>query len=137
MPFGNRNKNAGIQADGAGLLELGDFTANNRVILLAIIAVGIGVLSAFVALALLRLIGLFTNLFFFQRWGTTLVSPVGNKLGAFEIVVPALGALIVTALNDGLILLNVNPYAQEAVNGLVLVAAVALTIDRRKLGFIK
>ena len=27
----------------------------------------------------------------------------------------ALGALIVTALNDGLILLNVNPYAQEAV----------------------
>jgi len=53
------------------------------------------VLSAFVALALLRLIGLFTNLFFFQRWGTTLVSPVGNKLGAFEIVVPALGALIV------------------------------------------
>jgi len=49
----------------------------------------------------------------------------------------ALGALIVTALNDGLILVDVNPYAQEAVNGVVLVVAVALTIDRKKLGFIK
>ena len=48
-----------------------------------------------------------------------------------------LGALIVTALNDGLILMHVNPYAQDAVNGAVLVAAVALTIDRKKLGFIK
>ena len=34
-----------------------------------------------VAWALLRLIGLFTNLFFFQRWSTTLVSPAGNHLG--------------------------------------------------------
>ena len=38
-------------------------------------------LSAFVALALLKLIGLFTNLFFFQRWDTALVSPAGNQLG--------------------------------------------------------
>jgi ribose/xylose/arabinose/galactoside ABC-type transport system permease subunit len=43
----------------------------------------------------------------------------------------------VTALNDGLNLLNTNPYAQEAVNGMVLLAAVVLTIDRKKLGFIK
>jgi hypothetical protein len=60
--------------------KLGDFTTNARVILLSLIALGIGVLGAFVALALLRLIGLFTNLFFFitagvARWfrplGTT------------------------------------------------------------------
>jgi ribose/xylose/arabinose/galactoside ABC-type transport system permease subunit len=63
--------------------------------------------------------------------GVALTGGVGGAKNA------ALGALIVTALNDGLILLNVNPYAQEAVNGVVLVAAVALTIDRRKLGFIK
>jgi len=63
--------------------------------------------------------------------GVALTGGIGGAKNA------ALGALIVTALNDGLILLNVNPYAQEAVNGLVLVAAVALTIDRRKLGFIK
>jgi ribose transport system permease protein len=49
----------------------------------------------------------------------------------------ALGALIVTALNDGMVLMHVNPYAQQAVNGVVLIAAVALTLDRKKLGFIK
>ena len=49
----------------------------------------------------------------------------------------ALGALIVTALNDGMVLVHVNPYAQQAVNGVVLITAVALTLDRKKLGFIK
>ena len=63
--------------------------------------------------------------------GVALTGGIGGAKNA------ALGALIVTALNDGLILLNVNPYAQEAVNGIVLVVAVALTIDRQKLGFIK
>jgi len=63
--------------------------------------------------------------------GVALTGGIGGAKNA------AFGALIVTALNDGLILLNVNPYAQEAVNGFVLVAAVALTIDRKKLGFIK
>jgi ribose/xylose/arabinose/galactoside ABC-type transport system permease subunit len=63
--------------------------------------------------------------------GVALTGGIGGAKNA------AVGALIVTALNDGLILLNVNPYTQEAVNGLVLVTAVALTIDRRKLGFIK
>ena len=63
--------------------------------------------------------------------GVALTGGIGGAKNA------ALGALIVTALNDGLILLNVSPYAQEAVNGSVLVAAVALTIDRKKLGFIK
>lgn len=69
------------QVDRAGPHELGDFTTAKRVIYISITAAGIGVFSAFVALALLRLIGLFTNLFFFQRWSTALVSPVGNTLG--------------------------------------------------------
>jgi H+/Cl- antiporter ClcA/CBS domain-containing protein len=59
------------------------------------LAIAIGVVGAFVALALLKLIGLFTNLFFFQRWDTTLVSPAGNTLGVFVILVPVVGALIV------------------------------------------
>ena len=63
--------------------------------------------------------------------GVALTGGIGGAKNA------ALGALIVTALNDGLILVDVNPYAQEAVNGVVLVLAVALTIDRKKLGFIK
>jgi chloride channel protein, CIC family len=53
------------------------------------------VLAAFVAWALLRLIGLFTNLFYFGRWSTALVSPAGNHLGMFSILVPIGGALII------------------------------------------
>jgi H+/Cl- antiporter ClcA len=75
--------------------QLGDFTATWGILPISGLAVGIGIFSAFVALALLRLIGIFTNLFFFQRWGTVLVSPANNRLGGWEIVVPVLGALIV------------------------------------------
>src|ERR1035438_7240597 len=75
--------------------RLGDFTTTWSVVPIAALATGIGVLSAFVALALLRLIGIFTNLFFFQRWSTTLVSPSGNHLGKWEVLVPMIGGLII------------------------------------------
>ena len=75
--------------------KLGDFLAEPRMLLIAAIALCIGVVSAFVALALLRLIGLFTNLFFFQRWDTTLASPAGNNLGLLAVLVPVVGSLIV------------------------------------------
>jgi H+/Cl- antiporter ClcA len=44
---------------------------------------------------LLRLIGLFTNLFYFGRWSTAMVSPAGNHLGLFSVLVPIGGALII------------------------------------------
>ena len=75
--------------------ELGDFTTTLRVIPISLLAMGIGVLCAFVALALLRLIGLFTNLFYFGRWNTAMVSPAGNHLGVFSVLVPIGGALII------------------------------------------
>jgi H+/Cl- antiporter ClcA len=75
--------------------ELGDFTITKRVLPISAMAIGIGVVSAFVALALLKLIGLFTNLFFFQRWSTALVSPAANRLGYWEILVPVAGALVI------------------------------------------
>jgi chloride channel protein, CIC family len=75
--------------------KLGDFTTTRRVMPLSIIAIVIGVLNAFVALALLKLIGFFTNLFFFQRWDTALVSPASNTLGSWVLLVPVVGALIV------------------------------------------
>jgi CIC family chloride channel protein len=75
--------------------ELGDFTADKRLVAISLLAMVIGLIGAFVALALLRLIGLFTNLFFYQRFDTTLVSPAGNKLGLFEVLVPVVGALII------------------------------------------
>jgi len=74
---------------------LGDFTTIPRVIPISALAMVIGLLCAFVALALLRLIGLFTNLFYFGRWNTSLVSPAGNHLGIYSVLVPVVGALII------------------------------------------
>jgi CIC family chloride channel protein len=76
-------------------IDLGDFTTTRRVITISFIAIAIGVLAAFVALALLRLINFFTNLFFYFRWSTGTVSPAGNHLGVMVILVPVVGALII------------------------------------------
>jgi CIC family chloride channel protein len=78
--------------------KLGDFTSTPRMITISGMAILIGLVSAFVALGLLKLIGLFTNLFFFGRWSATLVSPAGNHLGWWEILVPVAGALIIGAI---------------------------------------
>jgi CIC family chloride channel protein len=75
--------------------QLGDFTTTTRVLPISALALVIGVLASFVALALLRLIGLFTNLFYFGRWSTTLVSPAGSHLGIFAVLVPIGGALMI------------------------------------------
>jgi H+/Cl- antiporter ClcA len=75
--------------------DLGDFTTTPRVLLISGIAILIGILSAFVALVLLRLIGLFTNLFFFGRFNTSLTSPSGNHLGLWVILIPVGGALVI------------------------------------------
>jgi chloride channel protein, CIC family len=77
------------------LPTLGDFTMTPRAVSISGLAVLIGFVSAFIALALLKLIGIFTNLFFFQRWGTAMVSPATNHLGLWELAVPVVGALII------------------------------------------
>ncbi|MDP9115498.1 MAG: chloride channel protein, partial [Acidobacteriota bacterium] len=75
--------------------ELGDFTVTPRLITISIAAVAIGIAATFVALALLKLIGLFTNLFYFQRWSSALVSPAGNHLGLFAVAIPVAGSLLI------------------------------------------
>src|SRR5579884_1139163 len=75
--------------------ELGDFTVSPRVIFLSGLAVIIGLIAAVVALGLLRLIGLFTNLFFYGRWNAALTSPAGNHLGLWVILIPVIGGVIV------------------------------------------
>ncbi|HJZ70121.1 MAG TPA: chloride channel protein [Vicinamibacterales bacterium] len=79
----------------AKLDHLGDFTTSPRVISISLLAVVIGLVAAFVAAGLLKLIGLCTNLFFFQRVSTELVSPAGHHLGPFVVLVPVAGALII------------------------------------------
>lgn len=74
---------------------LGDFTTDWRMIPIALLAIAIGCLSTVVAWALLRLIGLFTNLFYYHRIDSTLVSPAGNQLGAWAILVPVIGSIVI------------------------------------------
>ena len=75
--------------------RLADFTTDLRVIPLSLISIFIGVVGAYLALILLKLIYLFTNLFFFQRWSFEFRSPAANTLGVFVILVPVIGGLIV------------------------------------------
>jgi CIC family chloride channel protein len=77
------------------LSNLGDFTTGPRVITISAIAMAIGFICAYVAWLLLKLIALFTNLFFFQRWSTAAVSPADHTLGWFVVAVPVIGALII------------------------------------------
>ena len=74
---------------------LGDFTTDWQLIPISLLAIVIGLLSTGVAWALLRLIGLFTNLFYYQRWDFRLVSPAGTPLGAWAILVPVAGSLVI------------------------------------------
>ena len=75
------------------LETLGDFTTNWRVIPISGLAIVIGVVSAYVALLLLRLIGFFTNIFFYGRIRWDLVSPAGHHLGYWVVLVPVIGGL--------------------------------------------
>src|SRR5436305_3013848 len=74
---------------------LGDFSMTPRTIAIAGLAVIIGLVSAWIALALLKLIAFFTNLFFFQRWSTAAASPTDAHLGVWVVAVPVVGALII------------------------------------------
>ena len=75
--------------------RLGDFTADPRLILLSLMAVVVGVISALVAVALVWLIGTATNLAYYHRFASELVSPAGNHLGLWAVLVPMVGGLIV------------------------------------------
>ncbi|HEM7892303.1 MULTISPECIES: chloride channel protein [Burkholderia] len=72
-----------------------DFSTNERLPGIALLAAGIGLLGTLAAFVLLSLIHLFTNLFFFQQFSFVDRSPANNTLGAWVIVVPVIGGLIV------------------------------------------
>ncbi|WP_296660481.1 chloride channel protein [Paraburkholderia sp.] len=72
-----------------------DFSANNRLPGVAALAAVIGLLATLAAFALLSLIHLFTNLFFFGRFSFADHSPALNTLGPWVILIPTLGGLLV------------------------------------------
>ena len=66
-----------------------------RLLLISLLSAAIGLVAGIVAFALYKLIGLFTNLFFFHRWSANFASPQHNHLGWMVIVTPMIGGLIV------------------------------------------
>jgi H+/Cl- antiporter ClcA len=71
---------------------------DRRVVLVAAIAVLLGIAAALIAQVLTALIGLVTNLAYYGRWSTAFVAPGGNSLGAWAILVPVVGGLVVGAM---------------------------------------
>ncbi len=68
---------------------------DRRVLLIAALAVILGGLATLIAQALVALIGLITNLVFYSELSSAFVDPVNHQRGAWVIVIPALGGLIV------------------------------------------
>lgn len=69
--------------------------AQFRIVLVSFLAAAIGLIGGLVAYVLYKLIGLFTNLFFFHRVSTSFTSVALHHLGAWVILVPVIGGLIV------------------------------------------
>ena len=83
---------------GRGLVStrLADFVVDRRMLLMAALAAPIGALAAAAAWCLLRLIGLVTNLVFYQRWAVDLIAP-GAQHHPWWLVLgaPVAGGLVV------------------------------------------
>jgi H+/Cl- antiporter ClcA len=78
--------------------DKGDFTVDFRLVGISVLAVLVGVLCAFVAVALLDLIAFFTNLFYFQRVSLGEARPDQNTLGWLSVFIPVAGGLIIGLL---------------------------------------
>jgi chloride channel protein, CIC family len=69
--------------------------AEFRMLLVSFLSGAIGLVAGIVAYALYKLIGLFTNMFFFHRWSADFSSAQHNHLGWVAIITPVIGGLIV------------------------------------------
>ncbi|HKU62233.1 MAG TPA: chloride channel protein [Gemmatimonadales bacterium] len=75
--------------------RLRDFTTDARLLILTPMAAVVGALGALVAYALVWLIGTITNLAYYHRLDSAMVSPAGHTLGTWAVLIPAAGGLIV------------------------------------------
>jgi H+/Cl- antiporter ClcA/predicted transcriptional regulator len=67
----------------------------SRIVLISAIAILVAFGAGFVAIILMRLIGLITNISFYGRLSTSFASPAGNHLGWLVVLVPVIGGVIV------------------------------------------
>jgi len=74
---------------------------------------------------------LFTTVTAVVVGGTALSGGVGSVLNS------VIGVMIVVVLANGLVLMGVEPYVQQGVQGLLIIAAVALALDRSRLEVVK
>ena len=74
---------------------------------------------------------LFTTITAVVVGGTALSGGVGSVLNS------VIGVFIVVVLANGLVLMGVEPYVQQGVQGLLIIAAVALALDRSRLDVVK
>jgi H+/Cl- antiporter ClcA/predicted transcriptional regulator len=75
--------------------NLSDFTTTSSVLKLIPLSIVIGFFGAFIALILLDLIALITNLMYYQRFNLDLVSPRNNTIGWWAVLIPMAGGLVV------------------------------------------
>src|SRR5215831_214173 len=83
-----------LAASGVSPLRMAE-PAPFRIVLISFLAAGVGLLAGIVAYLLYKLIGLFTNIFFFHDFSTTFRSVGGHHLGWWVILVPVIGGLLV------------------------------------------
>jgi len=69
--------------------------AQFRMVLMSFLAGGVGLLAGLIAFVLYKLIGLFTNLFFYHRFAADFISARHNQLGLWVIPIPVIGGIIV------------------------------------------
>ena len=66
-----------------------------RTVLISAVSILVAFAAGAIAQILIRLIGLITNISFFGRVSTSFISPAGNALGWWVVIVPVIGGVIV------------------------------------------
>ena len=99
MSESGSNGNSPPATIGATGAQVGDIRiaepAQFRMVLVSFLAGGIGLLAGLIAFVLYKLIGLFTNIFFYHRFVADFISARHNTLGLWVIPIPVIGGIIV------------------------------------------
>jgi ribose transport system permease protein len=73
----------------------------------------------------------------FDSIAASLIGGIAITGGIGKIPHAAIGAITLTILRNGMVLLGINPYIQQSVVGTIIILTVAVTIERKKIGVIK
>lgn len=105
--------------------RLADFTADTRMLVLSLMALVIGAMSAVIAAVLVWLIAVITNLAFYQRLSSDFISPDKTALRMGMVLVPMAGGLVIGLMAR---------YGTEKIRGHGIPEALeAILIDRSRM----